>query len=835
MRTQNIIFGTVVLLAISCVSNQLDLPIEKQVEMTFSAEMADNQNTKTVLQNDRMSIWWSPTDSIMVYAGEVSSGRFISTNTEPASRTSFSGTLNVFTGSIDNENDPMTFWAVYPYRFARGHTTNATVDIYLPREQVAADNTFAPGMFPSVAKSENLNLSFYNVCGGIVFTVDGEDIKTVTLSGNNEELIAGEGIVSFDGISKLPYISTELSLDSGGHSSIILYAPDRGTFTPGVRYFISVYPQTFEQGFTLTFFKSASKSDVTWTKSVTIKRSRFLVLEHADAGAGEYEYAIPEEAYKDMDELNAVFAKDISSNAVLYIPDHMLFNMCGDDLYSAGSGYGDNSFKEELNEFRYNSENDVVNGVYLRLYDIISHANTFIGKYEDDLPGIIGLARVMRAYSHMILAIGWGTPPLVDHVLANEEKPYNCDRDPNHSMTHEKLLEWCAQECEAAAETLDERENPQDVQGAYRITKGFAQAIAGKAYLFAGNYEKAKEMLGAVINSGKYALVPGDRFWENFHIEGDGNEEKVYEPNFEYYPGRPLWGSDGYVPMSSFMESNLLAWREDCFVSSPYVGYSGNLTGWGGLGVRVEFAESFVANDGEDSYRLKTTMIHIDDVIGGQMYGNWQIDEMTKEQKLASHSVGIRDRGLYGQCFWLPFKQLIKSSDTQSGTMVGIRWNNYTVMRYAEVLLLYAEACLQTGDNAQALWAINQIQARAGSKTISTSVDMDVLKREKMFELWFEGCRWADLIRWGDTDGVEQSGRAVPILYDKFTRAPQQEDENVVWEHGTEENSRFYTVTTHGAIDAGLQVGYVEGKHNRFPYPLTEIEGNSNLVQNPGW
>lgn len=73
----------------------------------------------------------------------------------------------------------------------------------------------------------------------------------------------------------------------------------------------------------------------------------------------------------------------------------------------------------------------------------------------------------------------------------------------------------------------------------------------------------------------------------------------------------------------------------------------------------------------------------------------------------------------------------MRASDTD-GKKYGdnIRLNNYLVMRYAEVLLNYAEACLQTGDQAEAKKYINMIQKRAGSKTISETVDMDVLKKE---------------------------------------------------------------------------------------------------------
>ena len=812
--------GLLCLFALSCNTNQLEPEkVAGPVELSFHASMGDNEDTKTVLQEDRMSIWWTPKDSIRIFCGDYSSGLFISTNTEPVERTVFTGSLNAVTGTIDNENSNDSFIAVYPYRFAQG-INGRTVEIYLPNQQIAADNTFARGMYPAVAISSNLSLSFYNVCGGIVFTVQDEGIKTVTLTGNNNEPVAGYGQVSFNGHIPDTYISSDVT-------SITLKAPGGGTFTPGVRYFISVYPRTFEQGITLTFFKAAAKSEVTWSKPATIKRSRFLVIENADAEAGEYEYAIPEEAYRDMDALAQLFISKIASNGggYVYSAFRSLYNYCGDDVNATGSVYGDMENIVSLSEFRYDAANDVIKLMYPNFYAYVQQANSFIRKYQDDLPKVAAPARVLRAYAHLMLAIGWGAPPVVDHVLEESELP------ANNLFTQQQIFEWCAQECEAVLPDLEERTSPQDKEGAYRVTKGFAQALAGKAYLFAGDYQKAKELLGEVVRSGKYELVPGDRFWENFHIEGDGNEEKVFEPNIEYDPQN---GFSSSIMLTTWMEANALNWRTDHFVQAPNYGYTG-LDGWGHMSVPEDFATSFVDNDGKDSYRLNASIIHIDDAVGGSMYSSDVLNEMSKEEKLASTEVGIRANGLYGQSFWLPFKQMIKKTDTDARAGSNIRWNNFTIMRYAEVLLLYAEACIQTGDAAEALNAINQIQRRAGSQTISTAATMDVLKREKQFELWFEGCRWADLLRWGDTDKVKNAGKSIPVLYDKFFRAPQSTDENIVWENGTEANSRFYTVSTHGAMDAGYQVGFVEGKHNLFPYPLDAISNNPNLTQNPGW
>ncbi len=270
-----------------------------------------------------------------------------------------------------------------------------------------------------------------------------------------------------------------------------------------------------------------------------------------------------------------------------------------------------------------------------------------------------------------------------------------------------------------------------------------------------------------------------------------------------------------------------------------------NVDGWGSIGIPEWFGEEFYANDG-DSKRLKATIMHIDDAvyqtsgISGMTYADKSLNAMTLEQKKASKEIGIADvsQGLYGQSFWLPFKHLVRASDVEDGGSHGgnLRLNNIIVMRYAEVLLNYAECCLQTGDNASAKTYINMIQERAGSKTISSTVDMEVLKKEKSYELWFEGCRFQDILRWNDAKGIahlQKAGTAVPHLFDKLFRTPGKE-ETPIWEHGNEENSRFYIIHTHEAMDAGFTVGF-QDKHKLFPYPTSIMEMNPNLVQNPGW
>lgn len=555
-------------------------------------------------------------------------------------------------------------------------------------------------------------------------------------------------------------------------------------------------------------------------------------------------YQTDEDAISALNAAYARFATRITGQdgSSIYTDYKAALNNCGDDMYAAGSNFGDNDFMAQLDEFRLDSGNQVVDHFYKNLFQVNYACNLVIDNFKDGLPEggptpttkrCVAEARVMRAYIYFLLTALWNTPPMIDHVLA-EGLPYNSDKDPENPISHDDLFRWVAAECEAAIPDLEERKSPQDKDGAVKVTKGFAWAVQGKALLFVKDYAGAKTALKKVIDSGKYALVPGSKWADLFHVEGDCNEEKVFELNIEYNSALGAWG--GQIQRSTWMEANIWNWRSDHFVAgaSPQGKYTGGVDGWGGLGVPQWFGDEFFANDGH-SPRFDGTFKRIDDAVYNMEYNSPEIAALTPEQRKTSKLVGIADveQGLYGQSFWLPFKQLLRATDAGSYGS-NVRLNNGIIMRYAEVLLLYAEACLQSGDNAQAKWAVNEIQKRAGSKTISDNVDMNVLKKEKSYELWLEGSRWLDLLRWGDTARVKQAGQDVPKLFDKFFREPKSTDQGIKW-LDNDNTQRFYTVSTHEAIDAKYTVGFKEGKHEFFPFPISVMDKNPNMVQNPGW
>ena len=136
----------------------------------------------------------------------------------------------------------------------------------------------------------------------------------------------------------------------------------------------------------------------------------------------------------------------------------------------------------------------------------------------------------------------------------------------------------------------------------------------------------------------------------------------------------------------------------------------------------------------------------------------------------------------------------------------GLQFIDLKMMRYAEVLLLAAEAQLQAGNQAKALDYINQIRTRA-KETPLTSVSLNDIKTEKRLELCLECVRYQDLVRWGDAkSAMGNQGKDVPA----FTTSGIQWN----WQN-----------TVYGFQD----------KHYLLPIPLKELELNPNMVQNTGW
>lgn len=522
-------------------------------------------------------------------------------------------------------------------------------------------------------------------------------------------------------------------------------------------------------------------------------------------------YETDEDAQSALVDAYADFATNIGGNAGTYVPYNIIFNYCADNILAAGEYYGDNDHLASINEFRFDTQSSIISTMYERLYFVIYHTNLVIDNFEYGESAIkdrcISEARIMRAWCHMMAAMAWGTPPLIDHLLAGIDKP------SNYEGGHEALLQWCADECADAVQYLDERESTSDKDGAVKVTKGFAWTVQGKALLYKKDYEGAKKAFKKVIDSKKYDLVSGERWGELFHIEGDGCEEKIFETNLINNASIGDWS--GKIQRSTWMEMNLWGWRTSRLASTPLIQAD---QGWGGLAIEEDFANEFAANDG-DSYRRKATMVSYNEFIT-ELEWNSDDENPTIEDKLRDTTRGINKRveaGLYGQCMYLQRKHIASDKDR---TINSYRFNNFIIERYADVLLLYAEACARTTDEGGlGLESLQKVQQRAGSDYVSSELTLEDVKKERNYELWCEGARWIDMKRWGEFEKAKKAGTNIPSLKDGICFG--------------EDKHRGYL--TYSNPNEGKEVGFKEGKHEYFPFPYSVTSINPNLVQNPGW
>lgn len=554
-------------------------------------------------------------------------------------------------------------------------------------------------------------------------------------------------------------------------------------------------------------------------------------LEIPQKGVVAYEdfYKTDEDAEGALVAMYDVFAQNIArpNGENIICPYIALFNLPGDDVYAAGEFYGDNDFNAQINEFRLDANAQLVVSMYKGFYQMIYTANLVIDNFSgekadsDVKKRAVAEARTIRAWAHMMLAIGWGTPPLVDHVLV--EAP------GNYTGTQEELLAWCGDEAMKAVNDLRERSSKNDKDGTTYVTKGFAQYVAGKAYLFAGEYAAAEAALKPLVTSDKYELVPGDRIRETFHLVGEGNEEYIFAANINNNPAIGDW--DGKIQKTTWMHMDIWGWRTDHWASTP----SQVRGGWGGLGVRADFAEALIANDGYDSYRRKAWVKQFDPEVLYEMAYPTDTTQ-TLEQKKQGNDRGITSY-LYGQSEYLQFKRVSDNADYDNwySTL------NVLIARQAEAYLMYAEAAArttETSDDALGLQLLNAIQNRAGSQKVSTSLNLQDVKEEKRFEMFMEGCRWADLVRYYKVDNdqtvvtnLKDNGKQIPQLYDTYWISDE-----VATQIGYAKTTEHKIVTVMQNPNAGKKVGFDPEVHTLFPFPgAAVIAINPKMKQNNGY
>ena len=258
----------------SCSRNEVEDPDAGGVHVTIHAYQEGAIDTRTTLVDGGTQVYWEPSDEIKVFF-RGSGSRFISQNTQDATVTDFTGTLNVVVGLNEGASGSNTLWGLYPYR-ADATSDGASVTTTLPAEQAGRAGSFAKGTNITLAQSTSFDLAFYNVCGGIRFSLTQEGVKEVVFEGQNNESIAGKVKIAFaDGVPTIQEVVE-------GQKTITLSAPNGGTFETGKWYYIVALSGTLSNGFKMTFNKDSQYATLKSSGSKTIKRGIFGSLADAD-------------------------------------------------------------------------------------------------------------------------------------------------------------------------------------------------------------------------------------------------------------------------------------------------------------------------------------------------------------------------------------------------------------------------------------------------------------------------------------------------------------------------------------------------------------------------
>jgi len=462
-----------------------------------------------------------------------------------------------------------------------------------------------------------------------------------------------------------------------------------------------------------------------------------------------------------------------------------------DDAWSGGGGRGENIDGDAVSEWSLDSDNPAIRAYYILLYCINYRSCLVLDNTTEGQSAIVDMcraeAKVFRAFAYFELVTLWGNVPLIDHCLqASEYKVSN--------STPAEIWKFIETDLTEAINSgkLSEKSSVND-RTTWRLTKQYAQALLGKAYLWQKKNSEAAAEFEKVITSGKYDLFRG-AYGDMMHAGNDYNCENMFEIN--RVPDASTSQGFGYRGI-------YFNWRADKFTftgegsegvqASTYF----ETSGWGICVPTQQLYDAFLAEEGPDGYRFNQTI---------RSYSRYKKDYGIE---MVNGAVAL------GDSVWYWKSRYIKSD--REG-MTGQRSYQSVYMRYAEVLLLAAEANLASGNQTKADQYYNMIRERAQLPTRS-SVNLEQIKLEKRLELCGEGTRLQDLKRWGDAEKYlgadgEKLRKGVPHI------ECSNGELKIVYE-------QYYS-----SKDA---YGYKSGKHDYWPIPAMEIGSNPNIVQNPGY
>jgi hypothetical protein len=329
-----------------------------------------------------------------------------------------------------------------------------------------------------------------------------------------------------------------------------------------------------------------------------------------------------------------------------------------------------------------------------------------------------------------------------------------------------------------------------------RATRGAALGILGKAYLYQDKFAEAKTIFKTVIDENEYRLM--DDFGKVWSIDYENNEESLFEVQNMYDPTYELGGS------LSIVTGNRSGGDQD---------------GWAWGLPTSDVENAFLAAGDEE--RLKWTIVKNG---ATEIAGEPDFDELVQLQEdqngdgsycidPAKHKPARINRK-----FYVPLK---KRPENYNQPKVPL---NHRILRYADVLLMYAECCNETGDDASARDAVNQVRRRVHLPEVNVGGDdlRKAIRTERRLELALENHRLYDIRRWTDDNGKKVICNIMGA------------NGSFVKYNTLESTDPFETTNTKEPQDKGAT--FVESRDLLFPIPLYEITmSNGSIVQNEGW
>ncbi|HSD06854.1 RagB/SusD family nutrient uptake outer membrane protein [Flavobacterium sp.] len=435
-----------------------------------------------------------------------------------------------------------------------------------------------------------------------------------------------------------------------------------------------------------------------------------------------------------------------------------------DETHAGGGDQADQPPYQQLDDFSYTSENKPIEHTFQGLYFAIMRANVIINTAVGDTPArahMIAEAKALRAYCYFELVSMFGGVPIrltqtkgTDFAMAKS--------------TPEQVYAQIHKDLDEAIPNLPKKSEYAPAMR-FRMAQGAAWALKGKAFLFQKKYAESAKAFDEIIKSGQYSLAPD--YSKLFLKEQEYGVESLFEIGYSETTkndwGNFQWG--GNRAMENQINWQLMGPRDTKFEG----GTSGLSKGWGFNYPTAKIAQAYEAEG--DVVRENASILSVAQLKAKG--GDW----------LAAPG---EQWGMDGY-FRLKYGTLVsETSAPGAGTPELNYGTNIRIIRYADVLLMAAEANFLSNNVGVAQGYLDQVRNRVNLP--AKVITMDAIKTERKLELAFEGFRFLDLIRWGDAAAVLKN-------------------------QGFSKNGNFLE------------------KHNLFPIPYSEVKNNKLMVQNPGW